>query len=135
MAHLLDITTKRTRQTVKIDGVAYELVEPSDLPMAVQMRVARCAQRYSDIDETKIGSMTVEQMEELGDDLRASAFATFVNISADVFDLLTDEQCIAVISCFKAAPATKKNAPNSRTSKRSPASKGSTAAARKSGAA
>lgn len=135
MAHVLDLkTTAPARASIKIDEKSYPLATASDLSISEQMRIARCGARYGSLSEESLGDLTDEQIDGLSGDVRQAARALLLEAPDDVFEKLTDEQCLLIVQAFGQEATSKPEAKSSRTSPSSRASNGSTAARPKSGA-
>lgn len=107
------------RETIRIDGEAYQLATMSDLTLGDQLRVARSMPLFQKIaTATGVESLTDEQIDQIDADVRWTVRKLVLEAPDEVLDKLRDEQLLAIISCFKGAgTAARKTTPRQKRSR------------------
>jgi hypothetical protein len=133
--HALQITTEaHSRVKIAIDDKMYELANARDLDLTEQCVVMRTLARSDWLAGENTAEATDEQIDLLSKDVERSARMLLLECPEDVYVKLTDDDKVKIVLCFAQSPVAKPASKSSRTSKRSPDSKDSTAVASKSGA-
>lgn len=106
---VLDLTTSAPdREQIAIDGETYELATMSDLTLGDQLRVARSMPLFQRIaSDDGVASLTDDEIEQIDADVRWTVRKLVLGAPDEVLAKLTDEQLLAIISCFKGAAPSK----------------------------
>lgn len=93
---LLDLDTLIVRQTIAIDGVKYEIVNPDEMTV---IEAQRAGNRGKRIDEISHGALESEEgeLDRLVDE---AAHAVLIDVPHEVFAKLSGTQKLAIVDVF-----------------------------------
>lgn len=119
-ASMLDLSTEAPdRDFIRIDGQIVYLATKEDLSIEGHVLIERTIARFDRAQASGPADVTDDAMQQLAQDVRASAKAVLIDCPDDAFDKLKDGQLVAIIRVFSEAVGKKKAAaPTKNTRKR-----------------
>lgn len=95
---LLDLTTAFERDVVRIDGQAFEMLNPGELSIMQLHRIEKIGQRMREITQSEVEEE--QKADALGRLSREACGLIFADCPAEVLDRLSDVQRIRVMQAF-----------------------------------